>query len=636
MKRTSWLLPSVWGCTLLLAAGALAADDKSPSAADALKLMPVQKGVEYDQPGATQAAACTISARKNDGQVGWVVETPEGLVLRRFADTNGDNIVDQWSYYKDGLEVYRDIDSDFNRKADQCRWFHTAGSRWGIDRDEDGQIDSWKAISPEEVTAEVVAALAANDAARFVRLAPTPAELDSLGMGAERRKEIQQRLDGLKTGFQNVAGRQKTVDGSSKWLHFSGSQPGVVPSGIGGSTADLAVYENVAALVQTGDKTSEVIVGTLVRVGDGWRVIGPPQVEGDPAGGDAAGYVFFRPALGDRPKTPGGAADDKIQKLLADLEEIDKQIQQNNPPAKKAELNARRADLLEQVADAAATPEDRAMWIRQLADTVGAAVQTGTYPDGAKRLGDLHAKLAKNEADKNLAAYVRFRQLAAEQVLAFEAAKSDRDYSLIQENWIKSLKQFVEDYPKTPDSDEAMLQLAMTLEFSGEEDEAKTWYGRITKDFPDSPAARKATGAQRRLDSIGKTVSISGKTVTGQQIDLNQYRGKIVLIQYWATWSEPAKTDMAALKELAAKYGARFGVIGVSLDRRIEDVNAFLKENRVPWPQIHEDGGLDSRPANEMGIMTVPTMILIDADGKVVRRSIEVAELDGELKKLIR
>ena len=46
-----------------------------------------------------------------------------------------------WCYFLDGLEVYRDIDSNFNGKADQYRWFHTAGTRWGTDKNEDGRID---------------------------------------------------------------------------------------------------------------------------------------------------------------------------------------------------------------------------------------------------------------------------------------------------------------------------------------------------------------------------------------------------------------------------------------------------------------------------------------------------------------
>ena len=113
---------------------------------------------------------CTIKAEKIDGQTGWVVRNPHGQILREFVDTNGDNVVDRWSYFKDGIEVYRDIDSNYNGKADQCRWLNTAGTRWGIDKAEDGKIDSWKAISPEEVTAEVVLAIRDKDPARFARV----------------------------------------------------------------------------------------------------------------------------------------------------------------------------------------------------------------------------------------------------------------------------------------------------------------------------------------------------------------------------------------------------------------------------------------------------------------------------------
>ena len=58
---------------------------------------------------------------------------------------------------------------------------------------------------------------------------------------------------------------------------------------------------------------------------------------------------------------------------------------------------------------------------------------------------------------------------------------------------------------------------------------------------------------------------------------------------------------------------------------------AFLKTNKVPWPQLFETGGLDSRFANSMGILTLPTMLLIDKQGKVVNRNIHVTELDREV-----
>ena len=97
-----------------------------------------------------------------------------------------------------------------------------------------------------------------------------------------------------------------------------------------------------------------------------------------------------------------------------------------------------------------------------------------------------------------------------------------------------------------------------------------------------SPAAQKAAGAQARLDSVGKAIALSGKGLTGGAVDLAKYRGKVVLIQYWATWCEPAKADMAALKELMKQYGGSFAVIGVNLDTDPKDLNAYLAETRCP------------------------------------------------------
>jgi hypothetical protein len=129
-----------------------------PTVEYALGLKP-RHTVDYDIPDAAAAKQATLSMEKTDSMTAWVVRSADGTLLRRFADTNGDRVVDHWSYYRDGLEVYRDIDADHNAKPDQARWLGAAGSRWGIDTDGDERLDRWKQLSAEEATAEIVAAL---------------------------------------------------------------------------------------------------------------------------------------------------------------------------------------------------------------------------------------------------------------------------------------------------------------------------------------------------------------------------------------------------------------------------------------------------------------------------------------------
>jgi len=609
-----------------------------PSVEQALKLKPIQSEVEYDTPTADEAKRCTLTAENVDEKKGWVVRDAAGQTLRRFVDMNNDNVVDLWCYFQDGIEVYRDVDSDFDGKADEYRWLNTAGTRWAIDKNADGKIDSWKQISAEEVSAEVVRALATGDAARFSRLLLTAPELKALGLGEEKAKQISKKVTGASKQFATLAKQQKVVKSDAKWVHFGATRPGVVPKGTDGSTRDVTVYEDVAVVVETGGKHEQLQIGTIIQVADLWRLVDVPSGLSTSSEQASDRGVFFHASLSAPTNIPNATdrgPSDELQKLLAELEEVDEAAAKATSASDQAKYHARRADLIQQIANSTSDAADRAQWIRQLADMLSAAAQSGEFPGGVERLEKLYAKLAKNDADKELAAYTRFRFLSADYGQSLQSENAD--FAKIQTAWLKDLEQYVKDYPESPDTAEAMLQLGIAEEFAGQDAPAKKWYAEIVKNFPNSQAAKKAAGAARRLDSVGQAIPLRGTTLDGKSFDLASLKGRVVLVHYWATWCEPCKADLATIKELIAKYGrSGFLAVGINLDNDRQTALAFLKQNRLPWPQLHEDGGLDSRLANEMGILTLPTMILLDKDGKVANRSVHVSQLETELKALLR
>ena len=194
-------------------------------------------------------------------------------MLRVFLDMNGDNRVDQWRYFDHGTECYRDIDTNFNGTPDEFRWVGLAGLRYGIDQNEDGRIDRWKAISAEEATYEVFAAVRDADPERFTRVLLAPQELKSLGLGPTREAQIQKQIVDAASRFRQLVAKQRVVDPKAEWVHFGAMRPGVLPSGSDGAKRDVVLYENVSAMIDTGKEPGPI---ERRHLDSGWR-----HVEGD-------------------------------------------------------------------------------------------------------------------------------------------------------------------------------------------------------------------------------------------------------------------------------------------------------------------------------------------------------------------
>ena len=627
-RSSRWRVPMMMMLPLWLTATTLLA---GPSAEQALSLRPIQADAVFEKVPEGLVDQCTVSNLDSDQGRGWMVTGPDGTPLRRFVDTNGDGEIDMWCYFNFGVESYRDIDSDFNKKTDQYRWLGNSGTRWGLDRDEDGKIEAWKRISAEEVTYELIAAIRSSDRSRFASLLATPDELESLGLGKAKRDQIESKAKRAAADFESLAKKQKVISKNTQWLQFAAPAPGLVPSGTDGSTKDILVYENVIAMYDTEGESGQLMVGTLVRVGDRWRMVGLPNV-GDEEGTitSTAGIFFSTGPNADA--LAGQASDSEMQALVTQLESIDQQLAE----AKEGDaerLHAARADLVEKLIVGSANPQDRIAWARQLIDTVSGAVQRGQYPDGLARIREASAKFAKGNAA--LAAYADYEAVQAEYVLR---QTPDADFEKVQKWYLEALADFVDQHPRTVQSAKAMLQLALSKEFEDKEKDALAYYRKVRDGFKGTDVGEKAAGAVRRLESVGRRIELTGKTFGGKTFELSQLRGRPVVIHYWATWCEPCKQDMKLLSRLQTRYKrAGLTLVGINVDARREDAETYLRQNQLPWIQLFEEGGLElSRLSQAFGVQTLPTMMLVDKNGTVVQHNIRAAELDTEIEAMLK
>ena len=277
----------------------------TPTAEQALKLVPVQPGVDYDRPSPEVAARCKIIAKKIDGHVGWIVESPDGVILRKFVDTNDDGVVDQWSYYKDGLEVYRDIDSNYNGKAGPVPLVPHRRQPLGIGP-ERGRGD--RLVEADFGRGSHRGSGGGDRHARCRPLRPPAVDARRIavaGAGQGQSAGAWPRSSSkAMAGFKAMLAGQKALAPDATWVQFSASRPGIVPAGTDQSTKDVRVYENVTAIVESGGKHGQVQIGTLVQVGDVWRLIDAPQPMAEGQAGSRARRVLL-PGLDDRPQRNG-------------------------------------------------------------------------------------------------------------------------------------------------------------------------------------------------------------------------------------------------------------------------------------------------------------------------------------------
>ncbi|MGI9178106.1 MAG: tetratricopeptide repeat protein, partial [Pirellulales bacterium] len=506
----------------LLVSSAMAAP---PTAEDALALKPRQKQVDYSTPAAADVAQSTIKQEKEGNVSALVVRAPSGEVLRAFADSDGNRVVDRWSYFKDGMEVYREIDSDKDTKADEYRWLSGAGSRWGVDSNADGVIDAWKAISAEEATAEVVAAIRDRDAASFARLLPTKDELQAAGFEGEQLAEILARVAAAPAAFAAMAAAQKEVPADATWASMLTPQPpGTLPAGTNGLTKDVMAYDNVVALVESKQGNGQVFVGSLVKCGDAWRPVDAPQLASGGNSGESLG--FFTPRMSGRPTGPGTTdVAENLKPLLAKLREIETKMPAANAAARK-DLAAQQIGVLEQLA-AEAADADKGFWTNQLVETLAAYVQEGILPDGIAKLEKLAEAVKGDDA---MSAFVAFRLIQARYSAGMEQPGADGE--TLQKAWFADLQSFAETFPKAAVSAEALLHLAFRDEFEARDKEAIERYRDIATNFPDTPQSRKAAGAVRRLESVGQPLVLAGTTVDGKRVAVESIKGVPVLVHY--------------------------------------------------------------------------------------------------------
>jgi peroxiredoxin len=125
-------------------------------------------------------------------------------------------------------------------------------------------------------------------------------------------------------------------------------------------------------------------------------------------------------------------------------------------------------------------------------------------------------------------------------------------------------------------------------------------------------------------------------SVSGDTLRLSSLKGKVVLLDFWASWCGPCRSSNKSLVKLYSKYKDKgFEIFGVSLDDQKNKWKNAIKQDKIRWLQVNDDGGWEAKTVAAWGINAIPTSYLIDKDGNLLAMDLEVKELEKALKYLL-
>jgi thiol-disulfide isomerase/thioredoxin len=165
---------------------------------------------------------------------------------------------------------------------------------------------------------------------------------------------------------------------------------------------------------------------------------------------------------------------------------------------------------------------------------------------------------------------------------------------------------------------------------------------QIKKDFPETKAGKGADEmiksikqqeeskkVQRALVEGSKFPDFEEKDLMGNALSVAKYKGKVVLVDFWATWCGPCVAELPnVLKAYQQHHGSGFEIIGISLDSDEQKLKDFIKTRNMPWVQYFDGKGWKNKLAGKYGVNSIPMTYLLDGEGKIIGKNLRGEALE--------
>jgi thiol-disulfide isomerase/thioredoxin len=197
----------------------------------------------------------------------------------------------------------------------------------------------------------------------------------------------------------------------------------------------------------------------------------------------------------------------------------------------------------------------------------------------------------------------------------------------------------------------AYMKAALYQSVFQQPDKAAEMFKQLQLDFPGTASAKKADQAIAGIKQgeearkIQEALAIDSafpdfdvKDLDGKPLKVANFKGKVVMIDFWATWCGPCVGEVPNVAAVYQKYHDKgFEIIGVSLDREgdKDKMISFTKEHNMPWPQFYDGKYWQNELSVKYGIRSIPATFLLDGSGKIIAKNVRGEALEPAVKKAL-